>query len=77
MPDTKHKCLQIYFMGNTDEQIEQRCRYNTRYCHCITNFIRSKLVRFLRFLILFRLYGNFYDKRFFNHLFFIKSSHNL
>lgn len=29
MPDAEHKFLQIYFMGNTDDQIDQRCRYNT------------------------------------------------
>lgn len=28
MPNTEHKFLQINFMGNTDEQIEQRFRYN-------------------------------------------------
>lgn len=29
LPDEEHKFLQIYFMGNTDEQIDQRCRFNT------------------------------------------------
>ena len=29
LPDTDHKFLQIYFKRNTDEQIEQRCQYNT------------------------------------------------
>ena len=29
LPDADHKFLQIYFMGNTDEQIDQRCRFNT------------------------------------------------
>lgn len=27
MSDIQHKFLHIYFMGNTDEQIEQQCRY--------------------------------------------------
>ncbi|GFY06643.1 uncharacterized protein TNCV_3524991 [Trichonephila clavipes] len=29
LPDADHKFLQIYFMANSDEQIEQRCHYNT------------------------------------------------
>ena len=29
LPDEDHQFLQIYFMGNTDEQIDQRCRFNT------------------------------------------------
>lgn len=29
MPDSDHKFLQIYFMGNMNEQIDQRCSYNT------------------------------------------------
>ncbi|GFT13183.1 putative DNA helicase [Trichonephila clavipes] len=28
LPDADHKFLQIYFMANSDEQIEQRCHYN-------------------------------------------------
>ncbi|GFV48812.1 uncharacterized protein TNCV_1723291 [Trichonephila clavipes] len=28
LPDADHKFLQIYFMANSDEQIEQRCYYN-------------------------------------------------
>ncbi|GFV15904.1 ATP-dependent DNA helicase [Trichonephila clavipes] len=28
LPDADHKLLQIYFMANSDEQIEQRCHYN-------------------------------------------------
>ena len=28
-PDKDHKFLQIYFMGNTDEQIDLRSRFNT------------------------------------------------
>ncbi|GFS51352.1 retrovirus-related Pol polyprotein from transposon RE1 [Trichonephila clavipes] len=28
LPDANHKFLQIYFMANSDEQIEQRCHYN-------------------------------------------------
>ncbi|GFW77111.1 uncharacterized protein TNCV_2725411 [Trichonephila clavipes] len=28
LPDADHKFLQIYFMPNSDEQIEQRCHYN-------------------------------------------------
>ncbi|GFS96145.1 ATP-dependent DNA helicase [Trichonephila clavipes] len=28
LPDADHKFLQIYFMVNSDEQIEQRCHYN-------------------------------------------------
>ncbi|GFU75467.1 helitron_like_N domain-containing protein [Trichonephila clavipes] len=28
LPDADHKLLQIYFMANGDEQIEQRCHYN-------------------------------------------------
>ncbi|XP_037926298.1 uncharacterized protein LOC119661154 [Hermetia illucens] len=27
LPDPDHKLLQIYFMANSDEQIEQRCHY--------------------------------------------------
>ena len=29
IPNADHKFLQIYFMGNTGEQIDQRCRFNT------------------------------------------------
>ncbi|XP_067129653.1 uncharacterized protein [Centruroides vittatus] len=29
LPDADHKFLQIYFMGATDEQVDQRCRFNT------------------------------------------------
>jgi len=29
LPDADHKFLQVYFMGNTDEQINQRSRFNT------------------------------------------------
>ena len=29
LPNADHKFLQIYFMGTTDEQIDQRCRFNT------------------------------------------------
>ncbi|GFT18962.1 uncharacterized protein TNCV_4725991 [Trichonephila clavipes] len=28
LPDADHKFLQIYFMANSDEQIDQRCYYN-------------------------------------------------
>ncbi|GFV12325.1 putative DNA helicase [Trichonephila clavipes] len=28
LPDADHKFLQIYFMANSDDQIEQRCHYN-------------------------------------------------
>ncbi|GFT07427.1 ATP-dependent DNA helicase [Trichonephila clavipes] len=28
LPDADHKLLQIYFMANSDEQIEKRCHYN-------------------------------------------------
>ncbi|GFX05065.1 ATP-dependent DNA helicase [Trichonephila clavipes] len=28
LPDADHKFLQIYFMANSDEQIEQHCHYN-------------------------------------------------
>jgi len=29
LPDADHKFLQIYFMGNTDEQIDHHSRFNT------------------------------------------------
>ncbi|UYV77959.1 hypothetical protein LAZ67_15003037 [Cordylochernes scorpioides] len=29
LPDSDHKFLQIYFMGNTDDQVNQRCRFNS------------------------------------------------
>jgi len=29
LPNADHKFLQIYFMENTDERIDQRCRFNT------------------------------------------------
>ena len=29
LPDADHTFLQIYFMGNTDDQIDQRCKFNT------------------------------------------------
>ena len=29
LPESDHKFLQIYFMGSTKEQVEQRCRFNT------------------------------------------------
>ena len=29
LPDSDHKFLQIYFMGTTDEQVDQRCRFYT------------------------------------------------
>lgn len=28
LPDEEHKFLQIYFMANTNDQIDQRCRFN-------------------------------------------------
>ncbi|CAG9764524.1 unnamed protein product [Ceutorhynchus assimilis] len=28
LPNEEHKFLQIYFMGDADEQIDQRCRFN-------------------------------------------------
>lgn len=28
LPDDEYKYLQIYFMGNEDEQVQQRCGYN-------------------------------------------------
>jgi hypothetical protein len=29
LADSDHKFLQIYFMGTTDEQVDNRCRFNT------------------------------------------------
>ncbi|UYV84655.1 hypothetical protein LAZ67_X002997 [Cordylochernes scorpioides] len=29
LPDSDHKFLQIYFMGTTDDQVNQRCRFNS------------------------------------------------
>ncbi|GFU51415.1 uncharacterized protein TNCV_1273771 [Trichonephila clavipes] len=45
LPDADHKFLQIYFMANSDEQIEQQCHYNAaldeRNCGCVTRPFRS------------------------------------
>ncbi|GFY21464.1 ATP-dependent DNA helicase [Trichonephila clavipes] len=41
LPDADHKFLQIYFMANSDEQIEQRCHYNAGTRRGIVVVIRA------------------------------------
>jgi len=54
LPDADHKYLHIYFIGNTDEEIDQRCHFNTGTKREIVAALQtlfdqhSKLIRYFR-----------------------------
>jgi hypothetical protein len=54
LPNADQKFLQIYFIGNTDEQINQRCRFNTgtrrEIVAALQNsfHLHNELIRFFR-----------------------------
>jgi len=54
LPDADHKFLQIYFMGNADEQIDQRCRFNTGTKREIVAALQSLFDQYNPLIRLFR-----------------------
>ena len=54
LSDSDHKFLQIYFMGTTDEQIDQRCRFNTSTYRQIVAALQSLFDQHNELVRLFR-----------------------
>ncbi|UYV78243.1 hypothetical protein LAZ67_16000653 [Cordylochernes scorpioides] len=43
LPDSDHNFLQIYFMGNTDDQVNQRCKFNSSTNQEIVSILQNLL----------------------------------
>ncbi|KAL7291682.1 hypothetical protein TKK_0014713 [Trichogramma kaykai] len=54
MPNVEHKFLHIYFMGKTNEQINQRCRFNINADREIISTLQSFFVEHNALVRLFR-----------------------